>query len=137
MFASIKAGTYTWPKEPKKAKSFESAILPSPRVRDFVASLLRQTLPKSTHVITRDTCAQRPFRLGAGPADFEDIRAHSWFEGFNFDELLSGIMAPPFVPKLACCDDDGNFGPIEWRGDPVVHEPKYDAGKWDSAWKSW
>ena len=39
--------------------------------------------------------------------------------------------------ELAGADDDANFGPIDWRGEPVLHTPDYDAAKWDTVWKDW
>ena len=148
LFTAIKLGAYTWPKEPRRSYGHSAnkaqagtPALPSARVRDFVSCLLRQPIPPHAGSTRGNggssTRSAKDDRLGASAGDVDDVRSHIWFHSFDFDGLLSGAMPPPFVPKLTGSDDDANFGPIDWRGEPIVHDPGYDHSKWDSMWLDW
>ena len=63
-----------------------------------------------------------------------ELRSHQWFRGFNFDALQTGNMPAPFIPNLRGSEDDANFGPIDWRGEPVLTSPEYDVATWDQLW---
>lgn len=48
-------------------------------------------------------------RLGAGPTDAEEIKAHAYFRGVNFDDIYHKRIPPPFVPKISSATDVSNF----------------------------
>ena len=77
-----------------------------------------------------------PLRLGSAGRGVAEVRGHQWFRGFNFDALLAGNIPAPYVPNLRGDDDDANFGPIDWRGEPVLTSPDYDASTWDTLWNA-
>ncbi len=39
-------------------------------------------------------------RLGGGQTDAEEIKAHSWFAGVDWDMITNKQIKPPFKPKL-------------------------------------
>ncbi len=47
-------------------------------------------------------------RLGVNKG-FEEIKAHPFFQGFDFDALFNKKMEAPFIPKLSGSLDVGNF----------------------------
>jgi len=57
-------------------------------------------------------------RLGSQKG-FEEIKAHPFFEGFDFDGLLQKKIEPPFIPKLSGTLDVGNFDE-EFTSEEVV-----------------
>ena len=136
LFTAIKLGVFVWPREPRFHRKHSHGAVPSACVRDLVASLLAQNVPPppTKAFLERARGCAEPMRLGSGPTDVEEVLSHPWFQGFDFDALLNGEYPPPFVPKLMGPEDDSNFGPIDWRGEPVVHDPSFDREKWDSAW---
>ncbi|KAF9569980.1 Serine/threonine kinase [Mortierella alpina] len=60
-----------------------------------------QALLQSLHII----------RLGAGPGDAEEIKAHAYFRDVNFDDVYHKRIPPPFLPKIANAKDVSNFDP--------------------------
>ena len=40
-------------------------------------------------------------RLGGGPGDYEELTAHPWFNGVDWDAITKKSVKPPFKPKLA------------------------------------
>ena len=137
LFTAIKLGVYTWPREVRRTGKQGRTLPPSARVHEFVAQLLRQALSEETSSPDCVSNAVEPHRLGSGDGDVAEVCGHPWLQSFDFQLLLNGEYPPPFVPKLAGADDDANFGPIDWRGEPVLHTPDYDAAKWDTVWKDW
>ena len=73
-------------------------------------------------------------RIGSGPGGVADVCSHQWFRDFDFNELIEGRIQPPYVPNLRSLDDDGNFGPMDWRGEPVLTDPTYDVAAWETVW---
>ena len=51
---------------------------------------------------------ERDKRLGVNKG-FEEIKAHPFFQGFDFDALFNKKMEAPFIPKLSGSLDVGNF----------------------------
>ena len=39
-------------------------------------------------------------RLGYGDADFEDVKAHSFFQSIDWSALLRKDVKPPYVPNV-------------------------------------
>ncbi|KAF9435179.1 Serine/threonine kinase [Entomortierella beljakovae] len=50
-------------------------------------------------------------RLGAGPGDAEEIKAHAYFRDVNFDDVYHKRIPPPFHPKITSSKDVSNFDP--------------------------
>ncbi|KAI9168588.1 hypothetical protein H9P43_007961 [Blastocladiella emersonii ATCC 22665] len=48
-------------------------------------------------------------RLGSGPGDGDEIRAHAWFAGVDWDGLAAKRVEMPFKPKVDGAGDTGNF----------------------------
>ncbi|KAG0336527.1 Serine/threonine kinase [Podila humilis] len=48
-------------------------------------------------------------RLGAGPTDAEEIKAHAYFRNVNFDDVFHKRIPPPFLPKVTSATDVSNF----------------------------
>lgn len=70
------------------------------------ADLLRRLL-------TRDPAA----RLGSGPGDADDLKAHAWFRGVDWTALHERRVEPPFVPPLRHALDVQNFA-AEFTSEP-------------------
>lgn len=48
-------------------------------------------------------------RLGAGPTDAEEVKAHPFFRDVNWDDLLHKRVPPPFLPTLKNASDTSWF----------------------------
>ena len=144
LFTAIKLGAFSWPLDLSRFTHNDRSNVPTARVRDIVAGLTRQAVPAPAaqdgmgSPCKSDLLAPgQPIRLGSGPGDIDEVRGHIWFHNFDFDALLKGEYPPPYVPKLTGTDDDANFGPLDWRGEPIVRAPDYDTSKWDMVWADW
>ncbi|KAL6071210.1 RPS6 protein kinase [Balamuthia mandrillaris] len=51
-------------------------------------------------------------RLGSGPGDAEDIKAHPFFKSIKWDKLLEKKVKPPIVPKTKGLEDTSNVDPM-------------------------
>lgn len=72
---------------------FESIIQDEP--------LYPVNMPRESVSIIQQLLNKNPKqRLGAGPRDAEDIKAHPFFKGINWDELYNLLIPPPFTPKI-------------------------------------
>jgi len=141
LFDAIRRGTYAWPETLPKIIAPDGGgghsrglgeQPPSAEVKETVAGLLRQSLPMPS--------GEPPLsavRLGAGPSAAMEVRASAWLADFDWHTLEMQAMEPPYVPRLASEDDDSNFGPLEWRGEPILHAPQHDTSTWDSLFEGW
>jgi serine/threonine protein kinase len=64
----------------------------------------------------RDLCSRllnkNPLeRLGAGPADAEEIKSHEWFEDINWAKMENKMLNPPYKPQLDSMEDVKHFPP--------------------------
>ncbi|KAG9325403.1 hypothetical protein KVV02_002639 [Mortierella alpina] len=48
-------------------------------------------------------------RLGSGPSDADEIKAHAYFRNVNFDDVYHKRIRPPFLPKVSSATDVSNF----------------------------
>ena len=48
-------------------------------------------------------------RMGGGPTDAEEVKAHKFFRSINWDDLLRKNIPAPFVPKINSDTDVSNF----------------------------
>ena len=44
-------------------------------------------------------------RLGGGPGDVEEIKAHPWFSGVDWNLILNKQIKPPFKPRISSQED--------------------------------
>jgi len=74
-------------------------------------------------------------RLGGGPNDAEDIKAHPWFEGVNWDAFLRKELKAPYLPIIQNELDVSNFDP-EFTEAPIgsfgdtIQEPGQNYAGW-------
>lgn len=61
------------------------------------------TLTKdSISLLNRLLCKNPDNRIGSGMDDAVDIKAHSYFKGVNWDDVLNTRIKPPYFPKVVC-----------------------------------
>ena len=48
-------------------------------------------------------------RLGKRSSEHDEVRAHPWFQGVDFEELLARRIPAPWKPRLASAVDTSNF----------------------------
>jgi len=48
-------------------------------------------------------------RMGGGPTDAEEVKAHKFFRSINWDDLLRKNIPAPFVPRISSDTDVSNF----------------------------
>ena len=154
LYVQIRRGHYSWPSMSAAATPRRR---PSPQpvsvaLRDLVCGLLRQSVPLPQDDTRRDKAAsdkakpslnmiaspRQPsigrLRIGSGPGGDAEVCAHVFFKKLDLAALVSGQITAPYMPILRGSDDDGNFGPLHWRGEPVLNSPEYDASSWDAQW---
>ena len=152
LFELIIRGIFSWSRPTRGGARTNARERVSYAARDLVSGLIRLTVPPSPEAapyINRNApCAPPlasprrtlsrsqigPLRMGASSRGASEIKEHKWFKDFDFEALMAGRMAAPFKPNLRGSRDDGNFGPIDWRGKPVVSSPDYDTSLWDAQW---
>ena len=71
----------------------DDPLYPIQMPRDSVSLLQR--------LLTRDPSR----RLGAGPNDADDVKAHPFFRDVNWDDLINKRVPPPFCPTLRHASD--------------------------------
>ena len=76
----------------------------SPNAKDLMEKLLKRN-PEE--------------RLGAGPEDEDQIRAHAFFSDLDFDLLYQRKITPEFKPRIKGMLDSSNFD-TEFTDEPVV-----------------
>ena len=76
----------------------------SPDVQDLISKLLNK-YPQA--------------RLGAGPKDFEDIKAHKFFSSLQWDKVLAKKYTPEWKPHMKNATDTSNFDE-EFTAEPNV-----------------
>ena len=61
-------------------------------------------------------------RLGGGPEDGAEVRAHSFFSTVDWQALYQRLVTPPFKPKVAGAGDVSNFEKefVAWRAKLVT-----------------
>ncbi|KAI8370731.1 kinase-like domain-containing protein [Radiomyces spectabilis] len=59
-------------------------------------------------------------RLGAGKADAAEVKAHPFFSGINWEEMLTKQVTPPFLPTVNGRADTSNFDEEFTREIPIL-----------------
>jgi serine/threonine protein kinase len=62
-------------------------------------------------------------RLGSGPTDMEEIKAHPWFEDINWEQLSHRLVTPIWKPKVGTALDDVSAIDKIFTEEPVVDSP--------------
>ena len=76
----------------------------------------RESVSILQRLLTRDPAR----RLGAGPADAQEVKAHPFFSDINWDELLALRVQPPFCPTLKNPSDTSWFDTEFTREKPML-----------------
>uniref|UniRef100_A0A7E4ZZ97 non-specific serine/threonine protein kinase n=1 Tax=Panagrellus redivivus TaxID=6233 RepID=A0A7E4ZZ97_PANRE len=79
----------------------------TPVCRDFLSSLMTKKPNR---------------RLGGGPGDFLEVKAHPFFAGLDWDKLILRELTPPFIPDLKD-ETDTKYFDAEFTGKPVQLTP--------------
>eukprot|EP01134_Creolimax_fragrantissima_P001330 CFRG1330T1 len=61
-------------------------------------------------------------RLGAGPGDVEEVKAHPFFAGIDWDRMLKRELVPPIRPSLRDSEDVSYFD-TRFTSQPAVDSP--------------
>ncbi|XP_046663921.1 RAC serine/threonine-protein kinase [Homalodisca vitripennis] len=70
-------------------------------------------------------------RLGGGPEDAKDIKAHNFFRSINWTELNQKNITPPFKPQVKS-DTDTRYFDTEFTGESVELTPPEHQGPLNS-----
>ncbi|KAJ3268592.1 Serine/threonine kinase [Terramyces sp. JEL0728] len=79
------------------------AILRNPPM--FPESLDRATVDVIQRLLNKDAAK----RLGGGPTDADEIKAHPYFKGINWNDVYNLKIPPPYLPKITSPTDLSNF----------------------------
>jgi serine/threonine-protein kinase N2 len=79
------------------------------------------TISISATNIMRKLLQKNPLkRLGAGPNDAHDVKAHIFFRDTNWDQMMTKTAVPPFIPQVRHHHDVSNFDSDFTKCDPVL-----------------
>ena len=69
----------------------------------------------SSHLQAKAITLQRrlPPRHGCRHGGARDVKAHRWFNGFDFDALLARELPPPYIPPVRSALDTSCFDEYE------------------------
>ena len=56
--------------------------------------------PKARDLIKSFLCADRNVRLGCTKNGPDDVKAHKWFRGVDWNQVFQRKIPPPWVPKI-------------------------------------
>ncbi|KAI9228306.1 MAG: hypothetical protein DHS80DRAFT_23465 [Piptocephalis tieghemiana] len=76
----------------------------------------------SVSILQRLLIKDPPKRLGSGPSDAEEIKAHPFFKDVDWDAMLQKRIPPTFVPAIRSRTDTSNFDE-EFTKEPPVLTP--------------
>ncbi|KAJ3074702.1 Serine/threonine kinase [Podochytrium sp. JEL0797] len=71
----------------------------------FPGSMNKDAVDILKKLLTKDPL----LRLGSGPTDSAEIKAHPYFKDVNWDDVLHLKITPPFFPKITSPTDISNF----------------------------
>ncbi|KNC52113.1 akt protein [Thecamonas trahens ATCC 50062] len=84
----------------------------------YPRSLSEQARDLLEHLLDRNPKT----RLGSGPGDAEEIKAHPFFDDIDFDALEAKQLTPPFKPELTSDTDTSHFDPC-FTQEPAMLTP--------------
>ncbi|KAI3642421.1 hypothetical protein MP228_011976 [Amoeboaphelidium protococcarum] len=82
----------------------------------FPPNLNKDAVSILTQLLVKDPTK----RLGASQADAADIKAHPYFAGVNWEDMLAKKIPPPFIPQIKHDRDVSNFDEEFTREMPVL-----------------
>ncbi|GAB5590900.1 Serine/threonine kinase [Umbelopsis nana] len=82
----------------------------------YPINMSRDSVSICQKLLTRDP----EKRLGSGRSDAQEIKAHPFFAGVNWDDMLQKRVPPPFYPKITGPADTSNFDEEFTREMPVL-----------------
>lgn len=56
--------------------------------------------PKARDLVKSFLCADRSLRLGFHRNGAEEVKAHKWFRGVDWQMVLGRGVSPPWVPRI-------------------------------------
>ncbi|XP_069573430.1 serine/threonine-protein kinase N2 [Brachyistius frenatus] len=80
--------------------------------------------PDSVSLMQKLLQKKPDLRLGAGEDDAAEIKAHQFFQGTDWDALLTKKAKPPFLPVIRAPQDVSNFDEEFTRLKPVLTLPR-------------
>ena len=94
----------------------------------------------SVSILQQLLCRDVEHRLGAGPNDADDIKAHVFFRGINWDDIFHKRVPAPYFPTINGPLDTSNFDQEFTREQPTltpVHSQLSAADQKEFASFSW
>ncbi|XP_062307418.1 cGMP-dependent protein kinase 1 isoform X2 [Osmerus eperlanus] len=106
-------------------------------MRAFVATLrgidlveFPKTIGRNASSLIKKLCRNNPSeRLGNQRNGAKDIQKHKWFEGFNWEGLNKGTLAPPIIPKPNSHLETSRMDPVS---DNLEEDPSEGESDWDN-----
>uniref|UniRef100_A0A673J974 protein kinase C n=1 Tax=Sinocyclocheilus rhinocerous TaxID=307959 RepID=A0A673J974_9TELE len=80
--------------------------------------------PESVSIIQKLLQKNPEKRLGAGEQDANEVKRHRFFQGIDWEALLSKSVKPPFLPSIKAPADVSNFDEEFTRLKPVLTPPQ-------------
>lgn len=74
----------------------------------------------SVSILEQLLCRDPTRRLGAGPTDAEEIKAHIFFQGINWDDIMNKRVPAPYFPTINGPLDTSNFDQEFTREQPTL-----------------
>ncbi|EER01160.1 RAC-beta serine/threonine-protein kinase-A, putative [Perkinsus marinus ATCC 50983] len=106
------------------------------RIRHGELSYPSYISPIAKNLLEQLLCRDPNKRLGSGPADAQDIKSHPFFQGVDWNAMLSRQVTPPFKPSVSTQTDvkyfDREFidlpaiNSLEYSGAPVADVHHFD-----------
>ncbi|KAF4689638.1 hypothetical protein FOZ60_001333 [Perkinsus olseni] len=106
------------------------------RIRHGELSYPSYISPIAKNLLEQLLCRDPNRRLGSGPADAQDIKSHPFFQGVDWNAMLSRQVTPPFKPSVSTQTDvkyfDREFidlpaiNSLEYSGAPVADVHHFD-----------
>lgn len=92
---------------------------------DFPRNITRNAM-----ALIKKLCRDNPAeRLGYQKGGISEIQKHKWFDGFNWEGLVTRTLTPPILPKVQHVTDTSNFDDYPPDADGP---PPDDLTGWDS-----
>nr|XP_023021325.1 cGMP-dependent protein kinase, isozyme 2 forms cD5/T2 [Leptinotarsa decemlineata] len=89
-----------------------------------------RSITRNAQALIKRLCRDNPAeRLGYQKGGISDIQKHKWFDGFNWEGLLSRTLTPPILPRVQNVTDTSNFD--NYPPDENVPPPDDNSG-WDN-----
>merc|ERR1712176_1586805 len=78
--------------------------------KNIVRGFKKDTFPKSFTVhlvdVISSLCRKKPEeRLPMGPRGLWHLEAHTWYSGFDWEQMRNRSLAPPHVPRVCTTED--------------------------------